>query len=108
MQVKVMMYNIVAPFDCKYPTFYLIAIVMFALYLTVYEIFADEENFQNNYLENEGQGQRAEERDLRHSIRNVRIHASECFQICSYIRTYVYENGYTHIHTHRERQERLL
>ena len=41
----------VASFDGKSPTSYLMAIVMFALSLTVYEIFTEI------YLKNEGQGQ---------------------------------------------------
>ena len=33
----------VVPFDGKYPTSYLIAIVVFALSLSIYEIFANQE-----------------------------------------------------------------
>ena len=43
------------PFDGEYVTFYLTAIVMFALSLTVYEIFA-KENADKFELESEGQG----------------------------------------------------
>ena len=38
-----------------------------ALYLTVYVIFANYEKIKKNYLEDEGQDQGVEERDLRHS-----------------------------------------
>ena len=54
----------------NYLTSYLTAIVMFPLSLNVYEIFANQEKCQID-LENEGQG--VEERNLRHSTRNVRI-----------------------------------
>ena len=47
----------VAPFDGKYLTSFLIVIVMFALSLTNYEIFANQEKCQNFYLESECQGQ---------------------------------------------------
>ena len=43
-------------------------IVMFALSLTIYEIFANQEKLQNLDLENEGQDQEVEERNLWHSI----------------------------------------
>ena len=44
-----------ALFDGKYMNSYLTAIVMFALSLTIYEIFANEIKFQKCDLENEGQ-----------------------------------------------------
>ena len=51
--------------------------VTIVLSLTVYEIFAKQGKCQNFYLENESQYQGIEERDLRHSTRNVRIHISD-------------------------------
>ena len=59
--------------DDNHPTSYLMAIEMFVQSLTVYEIFANQGNFQNIDLENEVQGHGVEKRDLRHSTRNVRI-----------------------------------
>ena len=50
---------------------YLMVIVMFALSLTVYEIFANQEKCKNVDLEIEGQG--VEKQDLSHSTRNVQI-----------------------------------
>ena len=50
---------------------------MFALSLTVCEVFAKQEKFANFDLENEDQGQGGEKRDLQHSTRKVRFHTSE-------------------------------
>ena len=47
------------------------AIAMFALSFTIYEIFAKQEKCQNFGLENEDQGQGVEEQDVRHSTGNV-------------------------------------
>ena len=55
----------VAPFDGKYLTSYRMA--MHALSLTVYEIFTNPDKFQNFDLENDGQCQGIEERNLRNS-----------------------------------------
>ena len=55
------------------------AIVMFALSLTVYEIVANQEKCKNFDLENECQDQGVEKRDLRHLTRNVRIHIGDFF-----------------------------
>ena len=49
------------------------AIVMFALSITVYEIFAYQIKRQTFNLENESQAQGEEERDLRHSTGNLRF-----------------------------------
>ena len=46
-----------APFDGKYMTIYLMAIVMFALSLTNYKMFANQIKCQNFDFENEDQGQ---------------------------------------------------
>ena len=54
-------------FDHNYLTSYLMTIVMFALYLNVYKIFAYHDNFKNFYLKNESQGHGVEERDFHHS-----------------------------------------
>ena len=61
------------------PTSHLMSIVMFAISLTVYEIFAKHEKCKNFDLEIEGQGQKVEERDLRHSTESVRIHIGDFF-----------------------------
>ena len=58
---------------------YLMAIVVFALSLTSYELFANQENCINFDLENEGQGQGVEKLDLRLSTRTVRIHIGDFF-----------------------------
>ena len=60
-------------------TSYLIAIVIFPLAITICEIFAKQEKYQNFELENEGQCQEVEERDLRRSTGIVRIHIGEVF-----------------------------
>ena len=52
--------------------FYLVAIVMFALSLTVGEIFAKQDKYRNSDLENEDQGREVEERNLHYSTRNAR------------------------------------
>ena len=68
---------VVAPFDGKYPTSYLRAIVMFGLFLPVYQIFINQEKCQNFDLENEVV--EVEKQDLRHSTRHVRFHISDFF-----------------------------
>ena len=85
-----------APFDGKYLTSYMMAIVMFALSLTICEIFTKIIKYQSFDLENEGQGQEVEERNLRHSTGNIRLHIGEFFRIlttCEYMFT---QTGYTH------------
>ena len=66
----------------------------------------------NSDLENEDQGQRVEERDLRHFTGNVWIHMGDFFQIFScIIATYVYAKDnthayavkHTHTHSHKDR-----
>ena len=71
------------------PTSYLMSIVMFTISLTVYEIFAKHEKCKK-LLENECQGQKVEERDLRHSTGSVRIHIGDFFQNFSYLGAYIY------------------
>ena len=53
------------------------AMVMFARSLTVHEMFAKQDKFQNFDLQNEGQG--VKERDLRQSTGNVRIYIGDFF-----------------------------
>ena len=60
-------------------TSYLMAIVIFAISLTVCEIFAQQEKCQNSDFENDSQGQGVEELDLRHSTGHVRFHIGEFF-----------------------------
>ena len=57
----------------------MMAIVMFALSLIVYEIFANKDKFQKFDLENEDQGQEVHKLDLHLSIRNARILLGEFF-----------------------------
>ena len=54
-------------------------IVKFALSLTVYKIFVNQEKYQNIDLDNEGQGQEVENWGFRHSTRNVRNHIGDFF-----------------------------
>ena len=51
---------IVAPYDGKYSSSYLIAIALFSPSLTVYEILSNQEQCQNFDLANEDQGQGVE------------------------------------------------
>ena len=53
------------------------AIVMFALSLTIYKILQVMKNAKNFDLENECQGQGVEEWDLHHSTGNIRIYTRE-------------------------------
>ena len=106
-----MMYNIRScPFNGKYMTSYLMAIVMFAPSLTVCEIFA-KQNFE---LENEDQDPGAEVQDLCHYTGNVRIHMNGSFQNFSYLGTYVYAylathtSIYIHEHTHEHKNTHTL
>ena len=55
--------------------------LMFAVYLIVYDIFANQEKCQNFDLDNKNQGQGVEIRNLRHSTTDVRIHIGEFFGI---------------------------
>ena len=68
-----------APFDGKYTTSYLVAMVMFTPSLTVCEIFVKQEKCQNFDIENEGRGQGIENLDLRHPTRNFRLHIADFF-----------------------------
>ena len=60
------------PFDGKFLTSYLMSLVMFALSLTIYEIFANQIKCQNLDLESEGQGG-----EKHHSTKNVRLHIDD-------------------------------
>ena len=90
----------IVPFDGKYLTYNLMPIVMFALSLTISEIFAFQIKCQNFDLEIEGQG--AANWDLWHSIGNVWFHRW-IFQNFSYLEIYVYSN-WSHTHTHTPTQ----
>ena len=70
-----------APVDSKDLTSYLIAMLVFALSVTICEMFTEIIKFKKNYHDNEGQGQEFELRDLRHSTGNVRLHIGELFWI---------------------------
>ena len=86
-------------FDGKYRTSYLIAIVMFALYLAVCKIFAKQEKCLIFDLKTEGQGQEVEEGHLHRSTQNVRIQIGDLFQNFTYLPTYIYAKGKTHMYT---------
>ena len=89
-----------APFDGKYQTSYLTAIVMFALSLTVYEIFANLIKCENFYLENEGQGEGREKGNLCHSTGNARFHIGDFFIIVATWKHTFTQTGNTHFHAH--------
>ena len=83
------------------------AMVMFALSLTIYKIFANLIKFQKFNLENYGHSQ-AEKWDLRHSTRNVRFRISNFFQnLTNWKHTFMQTSKthtHTHIHTHKHTQ----
>ena len=68
-------------FDGKYPTSYLLAIVMFAQSLTIYELFANIMKCQRLDLTNEIQGHKGEKRNSRQSTGNARFNASDVLRI---------------------------
>ena len=69
---------------------------MCAIFLTVYEIFANQIKYQKFDVKIEGQG---EKRDLRHSTENVLFHITVFLQEICYVKKYVYANfGHTHTH----------
>ena len=81
---------------------------MFALSLTIYEIFANLITFQNFHLENEGQVQGGEKRELRSWTVNVRFCIGDFFfRIVATWEHTVAQTGNTHTqeHTRSERQE---
>ena len=92
MYVKVMMYNIRSG---KYMTSYLMAIVMFALYLTVCKILDKQEKCQKFDFENEGQDHGVGDRDLRHLTGNVRVHKVDFFSRILATWEYTFTKTYT-------------
>ena len=84
-----------ASFKGKYITSYLMTMVMFALSLTIYEIFENQIKCKMFYLKNEGQGQ-VGKRDLRHSTGNVRIFIGNFLQNYSFPEKYAYAKGNAH------------
>ena len=60
-------------------TSYLMAIVMFALSITIYEIFGNEMKYVYFDFENESKDQRRENRDLHHSTGNVQFFIGDFF-----------------------------
>ena len=68
-----------APFYSKYMTSYLMEIVMFALALTIYEIFAKQIKCKKFGLENISQGQGVEKCVLCHLTGNVWIYIADFF-----------------------------
>ena len=59
-----------APFDGKYMTSYVMAIIMFASDLTIYEIFAKHIKCKTVDLENELRSRRRKKRDLTGNVRS--------------------------------------
>ena len=86
---------------------YLSAIVLFALYVPIYEIFTNQIKCQKFDLENEGRGHGGESLDLCSSTRDIRVYVGVFFYRILAIRQHVYANV-TDIHTqtHSERQMR--
>ena len=60
-----------APFDGKSVTSNLMAILIYALTVTIYNVFASEIKCKKFDLENEDQGQEREKLDLHHSTGNA-------------------------------------
>ena len=69
-----------APFQDKYLTSYVMALVMFALSLNICEIFSRIIKCRKSELRMECQGQ-VDERKLRHSTGNIGIHIGIYFRI---------------------------
>ena len=53
--------------DSRNKSFFSMATVMFTLFLTIYELYANQIKYQKIDLENLAQGQGVEKWDLRHS-----------------------------------------
>ena len=79
-------------------TSYLMTIVMFALYLTIYEIFANHIKWQKFDLENEVRDKVGKRLKLRHSIEIVIL---ALFHTFIYSATYIYTKVKTHIYAHK-------
>ena len=73
--------------------------IMFALSLTVYEIFTNKIKCQTFDLENEGEGQGGEKRDWRNSTGNFELHVGEFFSEIL-VPMQILTHTYTHTHTH--------
>ena len=81
------------------------AIVIFALSLTIYEIFAIHIKCQKFDRENEGKDHGVEKQELRRSTENVRFYIVDFFsQNFSYLITYVYTQTHILTNTHRARR----
>ena len=81
---------------------------MFAVTLTICEIFAKLISYQKFNIENEGQG--GEKLDLYHLARNVRFHIGEFFRIVvtwkyTFMQKVIHlTHTHTHSHTHSKKQ----
>ena len=87
-------------FDGQYLTSYLMEILMFSLFLTIYELFTNQIKCKEFDLENEGQSQGEEKVDTHHSTGNVRFHIGDYFNILA-TRQHVLRKKDT---THSEKQ----
>ena len=96
------------PFDAKYMASYLMAIVMFALSLTVYVIFANQEKCANFDIENEGDGYVIKGRDLHRSTENFRIYTVDFFFRSLATRQHTFtQKADIYTHTARDRGAKL-
>ena len=91
----------VAPIDGKCPNSYLMAIVVFALSLIIYDIFVNQEKWKKIDFENEGQVQGVAKQDLHHSTRNVWIHIAQFFRILA-TREHTFTQKVAHTHCDRQ------
>ena len=90
---------VMTPFDGKWMISYPMEIVMFALSLTICEIFAKMLKCKSVNLENEDQGQRLDERDLRSSTGKCSIPYRWFFGMLATRQHIFTQKGCTHIHS---------
>ena len=80
-------------------------LVIFALSLIAYEIFALQEHYQNFENVIEGQGQGVEELDLGHSTRNDHFHIGDFFGIFAILEhTFTQKVAHIPSHTHTKQE----
>ena len=83
--------------------------LMFALSLTICEIFRKVIKEQEYDLQNEGQFWRGRKRDLRHSTRCVLFHMREFFEIlATWEHTSMQKVTHTHKYTYTKRETRVM
>ena len=93
-----------APFDGKYLISYLMAIVTFALSITICEILTNIIKCPVLTLKMKVEVKKYEEWDWRHLTGNVQLRIDDFFQNFSYLGTCLYKLD-TYIHTHIHMQQ---